>query len=199
MPKKDPRIDAVIRESAPFAKPILTHIRKVIHKYCPRVEETIKWGMPHFLYDGKMLCGMGPFKEHCRFGFWNGSQIVNPDGSKAKIGMGDNDALTSLKDLPSEKLLASYIKQAMKLAESGASPMKGRVAKKAPVRTPPDFLRALKANRKAFDHYQAFSPSHKREYVEWIAGAKTEATRESRLETAVDWIARGKSRNWKYR
>lgn len=199
MPKKDHRVDAYIQDAAPFSKPILKHLRALIHKTCPQVEETLKWGFPHFMYGGKILCGMGAFKAHCTFGFWNGRLIVDDDGSRAKVAMGQMGRITRVQDLPAKTVLASYIKQAMKLNEAGASPAK-RVAKhsKPPVRTPADLMRALRANKKALATFDGFSPSHKREYVEWIAGAKTEETRERRLETAIEWMAEGKSRNWKY-
>lgn len=199
MPKKDPRIDKIIKESPPFARPILTHLRKVIHKNCPKVEETLKWGMPHFVYEGKILCGMGAFKAHCIFGFWMGRLIVDKDNNKANMGMGQLGRITSVKDLPSDRMLGFYIKQAMKLTDSGPASPKRPVKHKKPALNPPsDFLRALRANKKALATYEAFSPSHKREYVSWITEAKTEETRERRLETAIEWMSQGKSRNWKY-
>ena len=199
MPKKDPRIDTAIKEASPFAKPVLTHLRKIIHKNCPQIQETLKWGMPHFMYGGKILCAMGAFKAHCIFGFWKGSLIITDNGNKAKVAMGQLGRITSVKDLPSDKALASYIKQAMKLNEAGARAPKRPVKhKKPPVQPPADFLRALRANRKALATYEAFSPSCRREYVEWITEAKTEETRMRRLETAIDWMTEGKTRNWKY-
>lgn len=200
MAKKDPRIDAIIQEAAPFAKPILIHLRKVIHKNCPQVEETLKWRMPHFMYEGKILCGMGAFKSHCIMGFWKGSHLVDDDGKKAKMAMGQLGRITSVKDLPSDKKLASYIKQAMELNEAkSAAPKRTVKHKKLPLKPPSYFLRALKANKKALAHFNAFSPSCQREYVEWIVSAKTEETRERRLETAIDWMSEGKTRNWKYK
>jgi uncharacterized protein YdeI (YjbR/CyaY-like superfamily) len=197
MPTKDPRIDAVIRDAAPFARPILLHVRKLVHRSCPEVEETLKWGMPFFLYKGKILCSIAPFKAHCRFGFWNGRKILKTNGEKANIGMGQL-SVTNIQDLPSAKELASYVKQAMDLCEAGASPKRASRRPRPPARPPADLMRALRADKRALGVFDAFSPTHRREYVEWIEGAKSEETRERRLETAVEWISKGKSRNWKY-
>lgn len=136
MPKKDPRIDAAIQKAAPFAKPILTHLREVVHRNCPQAEETLKWGMPHFLYDGRILCAMAAFKAHCTFGFWNGALIVKGDGSKSNMAMGQMGRLTKVADLPSDRVLASYIKQAMKLSEAGASPKQALKRKRPPAKPP---------------------------------------------------------------
>lgn len=197
MPTKDPRVDAYIKKSAPFAQPILTHIRAAVHSSCPDVEETLKWGMPSFMYHG-ILCGMAAFKEHAVMGFWKGSLILDKNGSRADEAMGSFGRLSSVKDLPPKTVLAGYIKKAMKLNEDGTRVEKPKAKPKPPVKTPPYFVAALKKNKKASAQYEAFSPSKKRDYVEWLAEAKTDATRQRRLETAVEWIADGKSRNWKY-
>lgn len=193
MGKKDPRVDAYIARSAHFAKPILRHIREVVHKGCPEVEETIKWGMPHFDYKG-MLCGMSAFKEHCALGFWK-HKLVAP----AKEGaMGHFGRITSLKDLPPDRVLVGYVREAARLNEAGVKvPRKVREPKKA-LATPSDLAAALKKNAKAQASFAGFSPSHKREYIEWITDAKTEETRKKRLGIAVEWMAEGKPRNWKY-
>jgi uncharacterized protein YdeI (YjbR/CyaY-like superfamily) len=195
MGKTDPRVDAYIEKSAEFARPILRHLRKVVHASCSDVEETMKWSFPHFDYKG-MMCSMASFKEHCAFGFWKGSLVL---GDNARNGaMGDLGRITSLKDLPSEKKLAGYIKAAARLNDEGVKVERAAQAPKAPVKVPPYFVSALKKNKKAQATFEAFPPSHKREYVEWIAEAKGEATREKRIATAVEWIAEGKQRNWKY-
>ena len=124
MAKKDPRIDAIIKDAAPFAKPILVHLRKLIHKNCPQVEETIKWGCPHFVYAGKILCGVAEFKAHCGFNFWKGEQVVKKKSGKTNAAMGQLGRITSVKDLPTDKVLGSYIKKAMKLNEADAAPPK---------------------------------------------------------------------------
>jgi uncharacterized protein YdeI (YjbR/CyaY-like superfamily) len=201
MGRRDPRLDAYIAKSADFAKPILTHLREVVHEACPDVEETMKWNSPHFVYKG-MLAGMASFKEHCGFGFWKGSLIVGPQPDPAEKSAGHFGRITRVGDLPSRKVLTGYIKQAMKLNEDGvkaparAKPNAAKTAKRETV--PADVSAALKKNAKARAAFEAFSPSHRREYIEWITEAKTDATRERRLTQAVEWMAEGKSRNWKY-
>ncbi len=86
MASKDPRIDAYIAKSADFAQPILKHLRKVVHAGCPKVEETLKWSMPHFDYKG-VMCGMAAFKAHCVFGFWKESLIFDSGKAPEKTAM----------------------------------------------------------------------------------------------------------------
>jgi len=198
MGKHDPRVDAYIAKSADFARPILEHLRAVIHEGCPEVEEAIKWGMPSFLYHGRILCGIAAFKQHCAFGFWGGRGLVGNE-DKRDDAMGQFGRIASLNDLPSKKVLVGYVKQAMKLADERAiAPAKPRKAPKPAPATPDDLAAALKKNKKAAVTYEAFSPSCKREYVEWITEAKREETRASRVAQAVTWMAEGKQRNWKY-
>jgi uncharacterized protein YdeI (YjbR/CyaY-like superfamily) len=196
MGRRDPRIDAYIAKSAPFARPILEHLRELVHAGCPDVEETIKWGMPSFTYHG-ILCGMAAFKEHCSFGFWKGSLIVDQAGRPAEAAMGQFGRLTSVKDLPSKKVLTGYVKQAMQLNESGVKARKKSTPKPEAV-VPDDLARALRKNKAARETFDRFSPSNRREYVSWILEAKTDETRQRRLETAIEWMADGKPRNWKY-
>lgn len=197
MAKKDPRINAYIAKSADFAKPILIHIRELVHKACPDVEETLKWNMPTFMYHG-ILCGMAAFKEHSVFGFWKGTLIVGEKG-KSLEAMGSFGCIKKRSDLPSNKVLTGYIKQAMVLNEKGVkAPPKRKSAPSKPLEVPPYFTAALKRNKKAKGAFEGFSPSHQREYVEWITEAKTDATREKRMATALEWLSEGKSRNWKY-
>ena len=198
MGKKDPRVDAYIEKSADFAKPILKQLRATVHETCPDCEETMKWSMPHFEYKG-LMCGMAAFKSHATFGFWKGSLVLPDTGTAvAKDGMGHFGKLTSLDDLPPRKTVAGYIKKAMALNDDGIQPARKLKAPAKPVKVPPYVLAALKKNKKAQTAFEAFPPSHKREYVEWITEAKTDATRTRRLTQAVEWIAKGKSRNWKY-
>jgi uncharacterized protein YdeI (YjbR/CyaY-like superfamily) len=195
MGKRDPRVDAYIAKSADFAKPILLHLREIVHDACPDVEETIKWSMPHFDYQG-ILCGMASFKEHCAFNIWKGSLIV---GDGTREAMGNFGRITKVSDLPSKKTIAGYIKQAMKLREDGVkNPSRSRPKAKKAVAVPAELTRALKKNRKAAAAFEEFPPSHKREYADWISEAKGEDTRKRRVDTAVEWMAEGKSRNWKY-
>ena len=199
MGKKDPRVDAYIGKSADFARPILSEIRSVVHDACPDVEETMKWSTPTFMYKG-MLCGMAAFKKHCAFGFWHGEMRTMLQSEKSDEGAGHFGRLTSVDDLPSKATLMRLVKQAKKLNETmGKAPRKPASRKKRPpMKMPPDLLAALAKNKKAHQTFTAFSPSHQREYVEWITEAKREETRQKRLQTAIEWLAEGKSRHWKY-
>lgn len=199
MGARDPRFDAYIAHCADFAKPILRHLREVVHAACPGVEETMKWSAPHFMYKG-MLCGMAAFKQHCAFGFWKGSLIVDANGKSAGEAMGQFGRNTRLSDLPAKKTLTEYIKKAMTLNDEGVkAPVRARAGrKKPPVVVPAYLTAALRKNKKALATFESFSPSHRREYVGWILEAKSDATRERRLETAIAWMAEGKPRHWKY-
>ncbi|KQV84674.1 hypothetical protein ASD15_05700 [Massilia sp. Root351] len=198
MPTLDPRVDAYIAKSAEFAKPILAHLRAVVHAACPDVEETMKWSFPHFQYNG-MLCSMASFKAHCTFGFWKGELLVEAGDAKTREAMGQFGRLASIGDLPPKKALESYIKKAMKLNDEGVkAPARAKPAAPRELVVPDDLAEALSRQPPALDHFNAFSTSKRRDYVEWMEEARTEATRQRRLEQAVEWIAEGKSRNWKY-
>ena len=195
MGRRDARIDAYIAKSGDFAKPILAHIRNVVHEACPDVEETMKWSAPHFDYKG-MMCGMAAFKQHCTFGFWKASLIL---GGEMRDGAGQFGKLEKVSDLPSKKVLSAYIQKAMKLNDEGIKLSRPAAREKKPeIEVPPYLRTALTKNKKAKAAFEAFSPSHRREYVEWITEAKTDATRDKRLTTAIEWMSEGKSRNWKY-
>lgn len=191
---RDPRVDAYIENSAEFARPILRHLREVVHSSCPDVQETMKWSSPHFDYRGP-LCGMAAFKEHCAFGFWKGSLIIENPSDAA---MGQLGRITRIRDLPPRKTLASWIRKAVKLNEEGVKVPRAKPERK-PVQPPHDLRQALAKNPRARSTFEGFSLSHRREYVEWIEEAKRPETRARRLETAVAWMTEGKSRNWKYR
>jgi uncharacterized protein YdeI (YjbR/CyaY-like superfamily) len=201
----NPRVDAYLAKVQPFAQPILAHLRELVHKACPEVEETIKWSRPFFEYRGAILCNMSGFKEHCSFGFW-GEEIgaVLREAAVLKEGaMGSLGRITSVDDLPSDKQMLAWIRQAAAFVDSGqyTSPIAARhkvVKQKPSLDTPAEFKAALQRNKKAAAVFAAFSPSCKREYVEWIAEAKRDETRDKRIATAVGWIAEGKQRNWKY-
>jgi len=196
MGTRDKRVDAYVAKSADFAKPILEHIRDVVHEGCPEVEETIKWGFPNYQYKG-MLCSMAAFKEHCTFGFWKGSLIVDAADRRSDEAMGQLGRITKLADLPPRKKLVGYVKKAKALNDAGVKV--ARTTKPKPILEPPaDLLAALRKNKKAQAAFDKFPPSHKREYVEWIVEAKTDETRQRRLAQAVEWMAEGKPRNWKY-
>jgi hypothetical protein len=194
MATKDPRVDAYIESSPDFAQPILNHLRKLIHQACPGVEETIKWSCPHFTFKG-MLCGIASFKAHCRLHFWKGSMFL----PKSESAMGPLGQISSLKDLPADKVLLGYIKKAADLNEQGIKgPARAKPAKREPLEIPIDLRAALKKSAKARTTFQDFSYSHKKEYVEWITEAKREETRRKRLATTIEWLSQGKPRNWKY-
>jgi uncharacterized protein YdeI (YjbR/CyaY-like superfamily) len=195
---RDDRVDAYIAKSPEFARPILTHLREIVHAACPDVEETMKWSRPHFVYKG-MLCGMSAFKEHCAFGFWKSSLILDEKGECVDKASGHFGRITAVADLPSKKILTGYIKEAMKLNEAGVKPpVRAKPKSPSEVVVPEDLESALLKNKKAMAGFEKFPPSHKREYIAWITEAKTEATRTRRLETAIEWMAEGKPRNWKY-
>lgn len=196
MPKIDPRVDAYIERSAEFAQPILAFLRETVHGACPDAEETLKWGMPTFMYHG-ILCSMAAFKQHATFGFWKGRLVV-PEADDEST-MGHYGRIAHCRDLPAKKVIVGHIKRAMKLnAEGVKAPRTRSAVPKPPPQTPDDLSAALRKNRQARDVFAAFSPSQQREYIEWIVEAKRAETRQRRLDQAVEWLAEGKQRNWKY-
>ena len=197
MPDKDPRIDAYIEKSADFAKPIMTHLRKVIHKASPKITENIKWSMPAFEYKG-LVCGFAAFKQHCTFGFWKQSLLEQGAFSSEKTAMGSFGRITSRKDLPPDEMLIKLIRQAVELNENGVKVDKKKPAAKKELVVPDMLTAALKKNKAAQKAFDNFPYSCKKEYVEWITEAKTEPTREKRLAQTLEWLAEGKRRNWKY-
>jgi len=196
MPNRDPRVDAYIAAAPEFARPILIHIRDIVHRNCLQVEETLKWRMPTFMHHG-MLCGMAAFKQHCSFGFWKHELVVGKPQVGSTQGMGQFGKLRTLKDLPASKLLAGYVRRAMQLNEEGVKAPRATPKKRA-LSVPDDLAGALKKNRKAGAAFAAFSPTNQRDYIEWIVDAKREETRDKRIAQAVEWMAEGKPRNWKY-
>ena len=200
MPKTDRRVDAYIAKSASFAQPILNHVRDLVHKAVPDVEETIKWGFPNFEHHG-VMCSIAAFKEHCAFGFWKASLMSDPAkvlGERREKAMGHFGRIGNLKDLPPDKVLIAYLKEAAQLNEDGVKAPPRKKAAKKELSVPGYLTAALKKNKKALAAFEEFSPSHRREYVAWLEEAKTDETRTKRLTTAIEWIAKGKSRNWKY-
>ncbi len=205
----DPRIDAYIEKAADFAKPMLERTRKAFHKACPQVVETMKWSRPFFEHEGP-LGFMAAFTKHASFGLWRAKDLPDPESMFEHTDntlMGFNK-VGDIKAFPTQAVLVAYVKRAVKLNESRAAEKtsakgtKKKSARKKPVRaapkTPADLAAALKKNKKAKATFDAFPPSAKRDYVEWITGAKREATRDKRLATAIEWMAEGKRRNWKY-
>lgn len=201
---RDARVDAYIAKARPFAQPILEHLRELMHTACPEVEETIKWSMPSFVLHGVILGNIAAFKEHCSIGLWGPEMaaVLAGDGATQSTGMGKFGKLQSLKDLPSDKALLGYFRQAATLIASGertksfSRPAK-KAAKAAP-EIPAELIAALKKNKVAHAAFATFSPSGQREYAEWISEAKRPETKEKRVVQAVEWIAEGKPRHWKY-
>jgi uncharacterized protein YdeI (YjbR/CyaY-like superfamily) len=200
MGKKEKVIDAYIARAAGFAKPILEHLRDLVHKACPDVQEKMKWSFPHFDYKDEMLCSMAAFKQHCAFGFWKASLMKDKTlimNAKQETAMGHMGRITSLEDLPSDKVMLQYIREAMALNDEGI-----KVEKKKVVKTEleiPEFLtKALGKNKNAAKTFAEFSYSSQKDYVTWLTEAKTEETRNKRLATAVEWLEEGKKRHWKY-
>ena len=200
MGKRDKRVNAYIEKSAAFAKPILIHLRELVHKACPDVEENIKWSFASFEYKG-LLCRFAAFKQHCAFGFWKAALMKDPmlmENAKSESAMGHLGKITSLKDLPSNKIIISYIKEAMKLNDDGVPLPKRKPTEKKELIIPDYFINALKKNKKALANFESFPPSHKKEYVQWITEAKRAETRQTRIAKAIEMIAEGKGRNYKY-
>lgn len=199
MGTRDARVDAYIAKAAPFARPILEHLRELVHATCPEVEESIKWSAPFFLYRSGMFCHMAAFKQHCAFGFWKWKQVVGDDAPED--AMGQFGRIEKCSDLPPKRVIAGYLKKAMALNEAGVpAATRTRSVPKPEVAMPSDLaaVLALKKHAKARAAFDAFSPSHRREYIEWIGEAKRAQTRAARIATTLEWLAEGKSRHWKY-
>ena len=200
----NPQFDEYQEAASDFAKPIMAHLRNLVHEQCPEVVEVIKWGIPHFDYKGEMMCIFAAYKNHCSFGFWKESLMgderlkANPDLKAVKRFMGK---LTSLSDLPSDGELIGFIQEAMALNEKGVKlppRQDAKPAKTSEIDMPEAFAEQLSRNAQANEVFQSKSPSFRREYVVWIADAKTDITRQKRIDESLEWIAQGKGRFWKY-
>ena len=202
MGTKEKLIDNYIAKSADFAKPILDHIRALVHTACPAVEEKMKWSFPHFDYKGEMMCSMAAFKQHAAFGFWKASLMKDPvltETAKSEVAMGHLGKLTSLKDLPPDKKILAWIKEAMVLNDKGIKLLaKPRPVENKELIVPDYFTRAIAKNKKAKQTFEDFPYSQKKEYVNWVTEAKTAETKTKRLTSAIEMLAEGKIRNWKY-
>lgn len=199
MKNTSPEVDRYIEKAAPFAQPILKRIRAAFHAAHPEIEETIKWGFPHFEYRG-VLGNMAAFKKHVTWGFWKAklmkdpNRILKPVGETSMAGT----RVTDVSELPPDDVLIAYAREAVRLNEEGVKVERRRAPASAEAEVPPDLLAALKRSTAARKTFEAFPPSHRREYVQWITEAKQEATRQKRLATTIEWLAEGKPRNWKY-
>jgi uncharacterized protein YdeI (YjbR/CyaY-like superfamily) len=201
MAKLEPLIDNYIKKSADFAKPVLTHLRALVHANCPDAEEKMKWGFPHFDYKSEMMCSMAAFTQHAVFGFWKAAIMKDKmllENAKSEVAMGHLGRITSLKDLPPDKKISSWIKEAMQLNDAGIKLTKPKPVAKKELIVPAFIVTAIKKNKKAWAVFENFSPACKREYVDWITEAKTDETKNKRLLQAMEWMAEGKKRNWKY-
>jgi uncharacterized protein YdeI (YjbR/CyaY-like superfamily) len=196
--KHDERVDAYIERQADFARPILQHLRSAVHSACPEAEETLKWSAPAFMYKGEILAMMAGFKQHTAFNFSRGTQVTGDTGAQEKA-MGQFGRMASLDDVPDPETFAALVRKAMALTDAGVKPpQKKKAEPTAPAETPVDLRSALDANPEAAATFDGFSPSCRREYVQWVTEAKQAATREKRIAQAVEWMAEGKKRNWKY-
>lgn len=194
---QDPRVDAYIARQADFARPILDHLREVVRSACPECEEALKWSSPAFLYKGSILAHMAAFKAHAIFGFWQGKAVTG-DTPAEREAMGSFGRLTSIEQLPETSTLTALVHKAMALVDKGEKAPRPIKHPKPPLETPADLADALDANSAAHATFDAFSPSSRREYIEWVTDAKREETRAKRVAQAVEWMAEGKKRNWKY-
>jgi uncharacterized protein YdeI (YjbR/CyaY-like superfamily) len=197
MSNHNAQVDAYIAKSPPFAQPILTRLRELFHRACPQLEEKLKWGVPSFEYKG-MLGGMAAFKKHATWGLWKSKLLNDPKKVIDHPGSMGAGKPSNISELPPDRDILDLIKQAVALNEKGVKLERPKPAKRPPPKAPPDLAAALKKNAKARATFDAFSPSHKREYIEWITEARQEETRKRRLAQAIEWMAHGKPRNWKY-
>jgi uncharacterized protein YdeI (YjbR/CyaY-like superfamily) len=192
----DPRIDEYIAKAQPFAQEILTHVRNRVHAVLPDVQEDIKWRMPAYLVGGKLVLITAAFKEHTALNFWRGQELESRHDTVG--AMGQFGKIKSLEELPSDAELDRLIRDAAELAEAGPSPRKPKHEPRPAVEIHPEFAAALEAAPTAKATFESFPPGQRREYADWIAEAKQDATRQKRIATAVEWIGEGKRRNWKY-
>lgn len=199
--EKNPKVDAFILNAASFAQPILNHLREIIEVAEPEMEETIKWSFPNYTYKGQIICSFSAFKQHCSFGFWLGASLEDPVGILNKVGdtgMGQLGKIKSIEDLPDTEILIKYIRAAILLSESGSTKTIAREKKATVDLKSCDLPEIFSSYPKQAEKFDALSPSHRKEYFAWINEAKTEATRIKRIETMMEWLLEGKSRNWKY-
>jgi hypothetical protein len=199
MGAKDPRVDAYIARSPDFARPILVHIRALVHAACPAVVETIKWGMPYFEHRG-VLCSMASFRAHCAFGFWHPDMRAATEGAKAAQAMGQFGRIAKISDLPRDAAFKALVRKAVQLNEWGVKPRRAAKAdERTPVVVPEDLAAALAQHGGARATFEGFSDGRKREYVDWIVESRRDETRRKRLATAIEWMAEGKEKEWRYR
>ena len=194
---RDPRIDAYIDRAAPFAQPILRHLRDIVHGAGPAIEEDVKWGFPHFMHHG-IVCSMAAFQQHCAFTFWRPEALGLTAPSGRNRAMGQFGRITSIDDLPARAVLKRYVKQAVQNNIAGAGAPRP-AAKTKRLALPAALAAALAADADAKTGFEGLTPSQRRDYAVWITEAKRDETRRRRLATAVEWLREGKPRDGKYR
>lgn len=200
MEKYNPLVDEYIEKSQEFAKPILNYIRETVHEFCPDTEEAIKWKFPTFIYKEKILCSMVSFKQYCSMGFWLHDEmqtIKNLETDVEKTNMFSLGKIIKIENLPSKPQLKKIILEAMELTDMGVK-LKKAAPTKIEIEVPEYFQNSLNENKKALHIFEKASPSFRKEYINWIVDAKTETTRNKRMEQSLEWISEGKGRNWKY-
>jgi len=199
--KKNPKVDAYILNAAPFAQPILNELRATLEIAEPKLEETIKWGFPCFTFQSKLICSFSAYKNHCVFRFWQGSNLEDAAGILAKVGeteMGELSKIKNLEDLPNSEILINYIREAIDLSKKKSTKTIASEKKITIDLKSADLPEIFSSFPKQAEKFDAFPPSLRKEYLSWITEAKTDATRIKRIETMMEWILDGKSRNWKY-
>ena len=193
---REPRIDAYIARAQPFARPILEKVRERVHTVIPDVEEAMKWGMPAYTLAGKLVLITAAFKAHTALNFWRGQEL---ESNHDTVGaMGQFGRIKSLDELPPDAELDRLIREAAEVAKSAPAPRKPKHAPKPPPEIHPELAAALDKAPKAKAAFEQFAPSHRREYLEWVAEAKRDETRQKRIAATIEWLSEGKKRNWQY-
>lgn len=196
------KVDEYISKSADFAKPILNHLREIILSTCPDAEEDVKWGTPHYSYKGDYLVMMAGFKNHCSFSLYKAEMMKDKtiqDSVKAGKKFGYMDKVKDISELPAKKALVAYIKEVMVLNESGIKKVLPKSDKPKVFEVPDYFEKALHYNKAAKEVFYSKSDSFRKEYIVWISDAKTDDTRQKRIQESLKWIAEGKGRFWQYK
>lgn len=201
MAQLNSKVDEYIAKSEGFAKPILEYLRQIIHETCPDAAEDIKWGTPHYSYKGDHLCMIAGFKNHYSFSLYKAEFMKDKEiaeSVKAGKKFGYMDKLKSVSELPSKEVLVSFLKEAMTINENGIKKEKPISDKPKVIETPDYLTEALNANKQAKEVWESKSDSYRKDYLVWIIDAKTDATRQKRIEQSLEWIAEGKGRFWQY-
>jgi uncharacterized protein YdeI (YjbR/CyaY-like superfamily) len=193
---RDPRVDAYIAKAQPFARPILSKLRERVHAVLPDAEETVKWSMPAYTLRGKIVLITAAFKAHAALNFWRGQELRGAEANAD--AMGQFGRIGSVDELPADAELDRLIIEAAALAKTAPAPRKTKHAPKPTPELHPEFAAALAKTPGAKAALDGFPPSAQRDYFEWIAEAKQDATRHKRITTAIEWLSEGKRRHWKY-